>query len=534
MKTPSEVIPKFIISLEKNTDRNEYINKEIIPKISNHIKCKAFDGENDDPNPILEENNLIIAEHFIEKCNSGQLGCFLSHFHIWKYVLDNKLDYAIILEDDVKIYKNFNRIINTIFDNLPKKFDYVHLFTHPDKQKEEYLLSPEGDITNAQDNFGTVAYLLSIRGAKKLIKLTQLLKIQAPLDRQINYYIEHNFLNAYQVKRPFITTQGEIMPNRAMFDNAFKSNIWYSKKLKEINKIQEKFIKPAGFNDDEINNLDKQIENHQNKRKTITQSDSEEDLLPNQEMTPKNELETQTEITPKNELEVQTEITPKNELEVQSEITPKNELEVQSEIIHEINPEKELEVQSEITPENKLEVQSEITPEKELEVQSEITPEITPEKELEVQSEITPEKELEVQSEITPEITPEKELEVQSEITPEKEFEVQSEIIPEKEFEVQSEITPEKELEVQSEENEEMNFILQLKEVIISQCESNDDEEEYIIPNEQIKFFIEGNINEEIKNLQNEIVNDEEEKSEEEQIVSSIIDKLKMDELYAD
>ena len=80
-----------------------------------------------------------------------------------------------------------------------------------------------------------------------------------------------------------------------------------------------------------------------------------------------------------------------------------------------------------------------------------------------------------------------------------------------------------------------LDLLFQLKEVLVAQYDKNEEEEEYIIPNEQIKFFIEGNINKEIKNLQDEVVNDEEEKSEEELIVSSIIDKLSnMDELNID
>ena len=262
MKTPSEVIPKFIISLEKSKDRAEYLKNEVLPKLSNFIKFKGFDGELDDPNPILEENNLLIAEHFFEKCNLGQLGCYLSHFNIWKYIVANNLDLAIVLEDDVKIYKNFNRIINTIYENLPVKFDYVHLFIHPDKQNPDYLTGNEGDLIPAEDNFGTVAYIISLRGASRLIKLTQLLKIQAPVDRQINFFIQHNFLKACMVKKPFLLTQGEIMPNRAVYNNSFKSNIWYSQKLFEANKINTKFIKPAGFSEEEILKLDYEIEKH--------------------------------------------------------------------------------------------------------------------------------------------------------------------------------------------------------------------------------------------------------------------------------
>jgi len=268
MKSPSEVIPKFIISLEKDKERTTYLKNEVYPKLTNYFKCSAFDAEEDDPNEVLKDNNICVSDTFVEKCNLGQLGCFLSHFQLWKYIIEQKLDLAIILEDDVKIYKNFNRIIDTIHENLPVKFDYVHLFIHPDKQNIEYLEGKEGDIIPAEDNFGTVAYLISQRGAKRLIKLTEMLKIQAPVDRQINFCIQHNFLKAFMVKKPFLITQGEIMPNRAIYENSFKSNIWYSKRLSEVNKIKEEYIKPAGFSDDDILKLENEIKMQKNKTET--------------------------------------------------------------------------------------------------------------------------------------------------------------------------------------------------------------------------------------------------------------------------
>jgi glycosyl transferase family 25 len=259
MKLHSEVIPKFIISLDKNKERQEYLKKEVFPKLTNYFKCAAFDAELDDANEILKDNKIFLTDTFYDKCNEGQLGCFLSHFQLWKYIIKSNLDMAIILEDDVKIYNNFNKIIDIVYENLPVKFDYVHLFIHPDKQNIQYLEGKDGDIIPAEDNFGTVAYIISLRGAKRLVKLTELLKIQAPVDRQINFYIQHNFIKAFMIKKPFLLTQGEIMPNRSIYENSFKSTIWYSKKLKDTKKIKEEYIKLAGFTDDDVERIDKEL-----------------------------------------------------------------------------------------------------------------------------------------------------------------------------------------------------------------------------------------------------------------------------------
>jgi CRISPR/Cas system type I-B associated protein Csh2 (Cas7 group RAMP superfamily) len=49
------------------------------------------------------------------------------------------------------------------------------------------------------------------------------------------------------------------MPNRAIYENSFKSTIWYSKKLKDAKKIKEEFIKLAGFTDEDVERIDREL-----------------------------------------------------------------------------------------------------------------------------------------------------------------------------------------------------------------------------------------------------------------------------------
>jgi hypothetical protein len=49
------------------------------------------------------------------------------------------------------------------------------------------------------------------------------------------------------------------MPNRAIYENSFKSTIWYSKKLKDAKKIKEEFIKLAGFTNEDVERIDREL-----------------------------------------------------------------------------------------------------------------------------------------------------------------------------------------------------------------------------------------------------------------------------------
>lgn len=330
MKLPSEVIPKFIISLDKNKERQDYLQKEIYPKLTNYFKCTAFDAELDDANDILKENQIFITDTFYEKCNEGQLGCFLSHFQLWKYIIKSNLDLSIVLEDDVKLYGNFNKIIDKVYENLPVKFDYVHLFIHPDKQNIQYLEGKDGDIIPAEENFGTVAYMISLRGAKRLVKLTELLKIQAPVDRQINFCIMHNFIKAFMIKKPFLLTQGEIMPNRGIYDNSFKSTIWYSKKLKDTKKINEEFIKLAGFTDEDIDRIDRELLMGKQKNEESKMADKEpiiiNKIIEKELSEPEPKLELELELEKKSDIEIKPNESEEEQI-VNAIITRLNEME---------------------------------------------------------------------------------------------------------------------------------------------------------------------------------------------------------------
>ena len=83
----------------------------------------------------------------------------MSHRKAWKYIVDNKLKSAIILEDDCKM-------------NIkpPKKMPNVELIWLHNLMKIRYGFDKK---RNNLTGHGGFAYCLSNKGAKKLLYLTQ-------------------------------------------------------------------------------------------------------------------------------------------------------------------------------------------------------------------------------------------------------------------------------------------------------------------------------------------------------------------------
>jgi GR25 family glycosyltransferase involved in LPS biosynthesis len=122
------------------------------------------------------ENEYSIPE--IESKISGQISniaVYKSHTNLWKYIIDNQLKYAIILEDDVIIQETFlvklEEILEKTLDDFPENWDILFFgILRMMAQKTKYknfhrMLNKKGY------NNGLHCYLMNFTSTKKLLKL---------------------------------------------------------------------------------------------------------------------------------------------------------------------------------------------------------------------------------------------------------------------------------------------------------------------------------------------------------------------------
>ena len=106
-----------------------------------------------------------LKDKFVYYLNDGQKGCAQSHWNIWKYIIENNIDYALILEDDICFDKNWVEKLNKF------KLDVNDL------EWDSILLnaSESTNIINkwilAKEQYLTGGYILSLKGARTLINL---------------------------------------------------------------------------------------------------------------------------------------------------------------------------------------------------------------------------------------------------------------------------------------------------------------------------------------------------------------------------
>lgn len=177
LRNNSNVVSIKVVNLTRRPDRKE----AMLTKFNNFgvdLKTvefvEAIDGNQLKPN--LEINELFFGNNYNDR--RGFIGCALSHYYLWKRLLDDfEHDYYLIMEDDAQINSNFKEEIAAI-SSMISSTDFLFLgylmyervrrecaaiYDAPGPIKEIYPLDQDKYIG------GFAGYYITKSGAKKMI-----------------------------------------------------------------------------------------------------------------------------------------------------------------------------------------------------------------------------------------------------------------------------------------------------------------------------------------------------------------------------
>lgn len=182
----------FIISLKQETARRQSIENRLnATNITDFSFIDAVYGITD-----LHKFNFKVMPDWVDpmlkrKINVNEIGCFLSHYSIWKQIIDNNIDVALILEDDCVFNDDFNTKLTEILQIDTTTYDYFTLGRN--RNNNFYNLGPEIVIENdyviPKYSYNTHSYLLTYTGAKILANEFALEYI-TPVDEYISIMYE--------------------------------------------------------------------------------------------------------------------------------------------------------------------------------------------------------------------------------------------------------------------------------------------------------------------------------------------------------
>lgn len=254
MKIKNKLPPIFIINLDIDKKKKNQI-LSFCKKLN--LNCKiinAINGYSLDENEIKEKysEEKAIAD-FGKPLTLGELGCSLSHLSIYKKMIDEEIEVAIILEDDIDLTKDFKKVISSI-DNLPQNWELVLLgyHSHLGTEKESLfsyryrkkLIENYESVRLVDNFFGAYGYLINIKGAKKLFNQ----EITKPIDHFVD---REKYINIYAIRPRIVRVNySMLLESRIELDRKTRNKLFKKKehfyKLKK-NSIYKTFFIKIGF-----------------------------------------------------------------------------------------------------------------------------------------------------------------------------------------------------------------------------------------------------------------------------------------------
>lgn len=167
----------------------------LIPNLDNFISNNK--GE------IGENYYTVYQDEILNRRNLGSLGCGLSHSYLYKRMVEEKMPFMFIFEEDAVIYDNFDTKLNHILSNAPKDWDLIFFgmscaYNHDQRcHKNDNMNTPGNNLYEVKYIYGTYGYLINLKGALKI--MDNLFPIWWHLDTLLSNFVNTGLLKIYCV-----------------------------------------------------------------------------------------------------------------------------------------------------------------------------------------------------------------------------------------------------------------------------------------------------------------------------------------------
>lgn len=159
----------YVISLKNASERRQHIECEFS---KNNIEFNFFDAITPDKaKTIALEMKMKINAELLSQ---SELACLISHIELWKKIVNEKIPYTAIFEDDIFLGENAKKIFNQN-DWLESDWDIIKV----EYFYEKVVLKGDGKDLKNNDrkihvlngpNLGAAGYILSFNGAKMCLE----------------------------------------------------------------------------------------------------------------------------------------------------------------------------------------------------------------------------------------------------------------------------------------------------------------------------------------------------------------------------
>ena len=183
--TPSPDFPPiFVISLARAKERREKMRARLDSLGAAYEIVDAVDGAA--LTPADYESRLrqdIMRRKWSRELLPAEIGCYLSHYNLWRRIAAEEIPRALVLEDDADLTGDFAAVVADVL-TLNCNWDVVHLAAHRPELVDVAFRGHAGrDYIFGRYKRRLLlahAYLISLAGARKLLDICR--EISEPID----------------------------------------------------------------------------------------------------------------------------------------------------------------------------------------------------------------------------------------------------------------------------------------------------------------------------------------------------------------
>lgn len=182
----------LVVSLKGATDRREMFARRAAEA---GVEWEYFDAcETLAEGLVYDEEGARL--HKGRPLTKGEIGCYSSHYSLWRQLMSDSAEQYIVLEDDVLVdWRMIEMIAQT--DLLKSGVEYLRLYYKLPSQhlirKRRFIVRTRTLVELFSPAYGTQGYVMTKQGAEKL--LANLHRVTLPIDDKMDRFWDHGVPN---------------------------------------------------------------------------------------------------------------------------------------------------------------------------------------------------------------------------------------------------------------------------------------------------------------------------------------------------
>jgi len=183
-------------------------NKNILKSFEYVDDIKYFNGNIGNGRDVLSYKRirLDVWEPYDGRTSPplpGEYGIMVSTMNLWQYIVDNKIEKMLVLEDDIILQDDFIEKFKKCMNDLPNDFDLFSLYYFSEQNEvdedteigSEYIHKSNNQYSAAQ------ALVYSFNGAQKLLHIFKRKGYEYTNDCFIYRQAHEGLIDSYSIKK---------------------------------------------------------------------------------------------------------------------------------------------------------------------------------------------------------------------------------------------------------------------------------------------------------------------------------------------